>query len=527
MQNENNQAEHLSRLDNYQELNQRQFVMLLMSIMVVALCGITYELIIGTTSTYLIGNSVYQFSLTIGFFMFAMGIGSYLSKWVLKHLLENFVLVEIVVALIGGLCSITLFLTYSAFNAFYNPVMYTFIIVIGALVGLEIPLLTRILSQKEMIRKSIANVLSLDYVGALIGSVAFPLLLLPQLGLIRATFVIGLINILTAILNIHYFKEHLARPRLMRALAYGTLVILLALTVYGSWLTRYAEHHLYMDQVISEVQTPYQRIVFTQNNDSHNYRMYIDGHIQFSQRDEHRYHESLVHPVMGLPGPRYEILILGGGDGLAAREILKYPEVELIHLVDIDPAMTKFSSEFPAMVKMNAGSLSNPKLTVYNVDAFNFVNQPGIHYDRIIIDMPDPHSEVLSKLYSREFYVMIKQRLNPHGYLVTQSSSPFFTRRTYWTIAHTLQAAGLNTASYHVDVPSFGVWGFHLAAMNAIDTQQFKLDVPTRYLTPATFAATTVFASDMLPVTTPTVNTLLEPKLYTLYREDLLDNAAQ
>lgn len=507
-------------VDNYRDLSQKQIAILLISIIIVALCGITYELIIGTASSYLIGNSVYQFSLTIGFFMFAMGIGSYLSKLVMRNLLANFVLVEIAISIVGGLCSITLFVTFSTVNALYTPVMYFFIIVIGALVGLEIPILTRILSQKEVIRKSIANVLSLDYIGALIGSVAFPLLLLPSVGLIRSSFVIGLINILTAVISLFYFRHHVPRFRALALAAGATLVLLVALTVFGTRISSFAEHHLYQDQVIYSTQTPYQHIIFTQANHNGRHRMFIDGHIQFAERDEHRYHESLVHPVMSLPGRRANILVLGGGDGLAVRELLKYPQVQRIDLVDIDPEITRFAQEFQPLVRMNGNSLQNGKVHVINADAFSFINQPGILYDRVIIDMPDPHNEALNKLYSREFYRMIRARLHPEGFLVTQSSSPFFARRTFWSIEHTLRAAGLHTFSYQLTIPSFGIWGFNLAGGRAVTANDFEVQVPTKFLTRETLQAAAVFAKDIAKIDVP-VNTLLEPKLYPLYIKDL------
>ncbi len=507
-------------LDDYQQLERRQVVVLFLSILIVALCGITYELIIGAVSSYLLGNSVYQFSLTIGFFMFAMGLGSYLSKWVVRDLLANFVMVEIVISIVGGLCSLSLFLSFSTLNALYTPIMYLFIIVIGALVGLEIPLLTRVLSQKEVIRKSIADVLSLDYIGALIGSIVFPLLLLPQVGLIRASFVIGLANILTAIVNVHFFSDYLRRPARLRVFAIVVLLLLLGLTLFGTRISAFAEHHLYLDQVVYSSQTPYQKIVFTRNNATQNYRMYIDGHIQFSQRDEYRYHEALVHPAMSAPGSRAHVLILGGGDGLAAREVLKYDDAALIHLVDIDPEITRFSREFPPLAALNQGSLSDPRLTVYNEDAFSFIKRPGAVYDRVIIDMPDPHNEALNKLYSKEFYRMIRARMRPDGVLVTQSSSPFYTRRTYWSIEATLRAAGLRTLSYHVTVPAFGVWGFHMAAHQRPSPANLDITVPTRYLNNDILAAATVFGKDIAPLPVP-VNSFLEPNLYTTYLEDI------
>ena len=298
------------------------------------------------------------------------------------------------------------------------------------------------------------------------------------------------------------------------------LLLLCLLVIFGSRLNSFAEHHLYRDQVVFDRQTPYQKIILTQQSGSGDYRMYIDGHIQFSARDEHRYHEALVHPLMSLPGPKQHILILGGGDGLAARELLKYPEIESIDLVDIDPEITRIASSFPALVELNGNSLKNDKLTVINADAFSYINQAGKHYDRVIIDMPDPHNEALNKLYSREFYKMIKRRLTDNGVIVSQSSSPFYARRTYWSIGETLKSAGFNTYSYQITIPSFGIWGFHLARQQAINADEFSIQVPTQYLTEASLAAATVFAKDIAPIPVP-INTMLEPRLYTLYIEDI------
>ncbi|MEL7019038.1 MAG: hypothetical protein AAGL18_09960, partial [Pseudomonadota bacterium] len=199
---------------------------LLASIVVVALCGIVYELIIGAVSSYLLGNSVYQFSITIGFFMFAMGAGSFVSQYIRARLIYNFILVEIILAVIGGVCSIALFLTFPFSPATYSTVMMAFILSIGFLVGLEIPILTRILAQSSGTRKSIASVMSLDYVGALIGSVAFPLVLLPSLGLVRASFAIGLANILVALVTLVCLRDHVPRPRRLTVIALGVFVAL-------------------------------------------------------------------------------------------------------------------------------------------------------------------------------------------------------------------------------------------------------------------------------------------------------------
>ncbi|MCL4155179.1 UNVERIFIED_CONTAM: hypothetical protein GTU68_007705 [Idotea baltica] len=488
--------------------------------MIVALCGIAYELIISTVSSYLLGNSVYQFSLTIGFFMFSMGVGSYLTKLLGDNLIDNFIAIEIAIALVGGVCSLLLLLTFPYTRVLYEAVMFGLIFIIGALVGMEIPILTGILSNKQSTRDSIANVMSLDYFGALIGSVAFPLLLLPHLGLLRSSFAVGLINILTALINVHFFKDYLRRPRLMMAISLCVLVMLILFTVFGTRLSSYAEKHLYFDQVIYKKQTKYQRIVVTQSTTTPDSRLYIDGHIQFSSRDEYRYHESLVHPVMSVPGKRENVLILGGGDGLAVRELLKYDDIKRIHLIDIDPEITRISAELPLLTKLNKGSLKSEKLTVYNQDAFSFINQAGIAYDRVIIDMPDPHNEAINKLYSKEFYTMIKKRMSVDGMVITQSSSPFFTPRTYWCIEKTLDYVYDDTLSFHTAIPSFGIWGYHMARVNSDIPESFEFDVPTRFINESVMSAAMVFAEDIAKIDSP-VNSIMEPKLYQLYLKDL------
>ena len=507
-------------MEIYSKLTKKQIGVLLISILVVALCGIAYQLIISTVSSYLLGNSVYQFSMTIGFFMLSMGIGSYLSKLLSDNLIQNFITIEIAISLVGGISSLLLLMAFPMVRALYDTVMYSLIVIIGVLVGMEIPLLTGILSHKKSIRDSIAEVMSLDYLGALIGSVAFPLILLPQLGLIRSSFAIGLITILTALTSIYFFRKHLSHPKLMTVVSLAVLLLLVVFTAYGTRLTSYAEKHLYFDQIIYKKQTKYQKIVVTKSNITDEHRLYIDGHIQFSSRDEYRYHESLVHPLLSISGDVSNVLVLGGGDGLAVREILKHDDVKLIHLVDIDPEMTMLGKHLYLLSKINERSLDNPKLTIFNEDAFSFINKAGILYDRVIIDMPDPHNEAINKLYAKEFYTMIRKRMSPQGILVTQSSSPFFTHKTFWSIEKTLDAVFEDTLSYHVTIPSFGIWGFNMARMNAEIPTNFKFDVETKFMNAPTMQAAMVFGKDTQKVEVP-VNTIMEPKLYQLYLEDL------
>ncbi len=522
-----------STIENVAEdirLDQR--IVLQVSVLIVAFCGIIYELIIATISSYLVGDSVYQFSLTIGLFMFAMGMGSLITAMFDRDLIGWFVINEVVIAIVGGLSSIILFAVFP-WTAFYYPVMYTLILLIGFLVGLEIPLLIRVLSVKNGFRNSVAHVLALDYFGALVGSVAFPLLLLPFLGLFRASFCIGLLNGLIAIVNIYVFRDRIRRPILWLVVTSTSLVLLTVAMVYASFIARFSEGQLYTDQIVFSKQTPYQHIVLTKNEQTGEHRLYVDGHLQFAERDEYRYHESLVHPVMSLPGPKRRVLILGGGDGMAAREVLKYTEVEKIDLVDIDPEIVRLCRTFPAIKELNKSSLDSDKLEVHNEDAFLFlrdslmsidkdqaaVSSKLIKYDRVIIDLPDPHNEALCKLYSLEFYKLIRLNLSEGGCIATQSASPWVTRDAFWSVAKTIEAAKLKTFSYHITVPNFGVWGFHLARQTPIEPA-FHLSAKTRYLTDEVMEHAAIFGKDEAREHA-VVNSIFEPKLYLLYHRGI------
>ncbi len=511
------------------DLSPHQTAWLLLSVLIVALCGIAYELIIAAVSSYLLGNSVAQFSITIGLFMFAMGIGSYLTKFIHDQLVERFIQIEIAVALVGGLSAALLFLVFP-YYALYKPVMYGLILLIGTLVGLEIPILTRILSRSASFSESLAHVLSLDYIGALIGSVGFPLLLLPSLGLFRSSFAIGLLNISVAAIALTLFKSSHPKVRGYWKYAFLVIGILLAGLFASGLITQFAEGQLFADEMIYSEQTPYQRIVLTSHPRNGEVRLYLDGHLQFAALDEHRYHESLVHPVMSLGKPPRKVLVLGGGDGLAIREVLKFPAVEAIELVDIDPSMTELSKRFAVIRKLNADSLLDPRVQIIHADAFNYVQQAfarlqesGTWYDRIIIDLPDPHSEVLNKLYCKEFYKLIHRILAADGAFVTQSSSPIITREAFWCIEATITAADFRVVPYLTHLNSFGEWGFQIAVKttNTIDLRTIKLaDLPRKYLSNEIFQGSQNFALDNGKIPSP-INSLFEPKLYMLYESGL------
>ena len=501
-------------------LSGKHLFILLLSLLVVALCGIIYELLIGTISSYLLGNSVYQFSVTIGMFMFSMGIGSLITKKLNDNYIQNFILVEILIAIFGGISGIILFTVFPYLRIFYELCMYSFIIIIGCLVGMEIPILTSLISKYRNTKNTIADVMSFDYLGALIGSVIFPLILLPTLGLMHTSFVIGLINSLVALTTLLIFRKHVSKFSLFLNLSILTTIILIVGNIFGGYLTKFAEKNLYFDQIIFSKQTEYQKVVFTASKNFKDHRLFIDGHVQFSSKDEYRYHEFLVHPAMSIEGDISNVLILGGGDGLPVREVLKYNNVKSIDLVDIDPIITNMGKNLPILREINNNSMNDNRVNIINKDAFIYLNQKGKKYDRVIIDLPDPHNEALSKLYSKEFYNIVKKRMNVGAVLVTQSSSPFFVKRAFWSINRTLEHVFNNSTPYNISLPSFGIWGFNLVTLNNNIPENWTFEAKTRSISSASMKKSLIFEKDLLKVKVP-INTIFKPKLYDLYATDI------
>lgn len=487
---------------------------LLTSIFIIAVCGLIYELIIASLSSYLLGDSVYQFSITVGVFLTAMGIGSFLSRAIKGDLLRTFLVVEIVIGLLGGISGATLFIAYSIFPRSYTFFMVAALLVLGTLIGLEIPLLTRIAGRYGSLRDTIANVLAVDYLGALAASLLFPLVLLPYLGLAKTAFLVGIFNLGVVGINLRVFGRALPHVGGIVAATLAALGLLAAGFWQSAALTSLAEERMYQDEIIYAEQSPYQRIVLTSYQDD--VRLYLDRELQFSSRDEYRYHESLVHPAISLAPSREEVLIIGGGDGMAAREVLKYPGVKRITLVDLDPAMTRLGQTFGPLLKLNAGSLNDPHVRVINADGYTYLAESSDTYGVIIIDLPDPRSEGLARLYSRQFYGIVKRHLARGGIFVQQSSSPYFVREAYWCIAHTARAAGLQIQTYHTYIPSFGDWGFVLGSDLAVDWARARITVPTRYLTTEHLPTLPIFDPDTSEVQTE-ISTLENPVVLRYY----------
>ena len=427
------------------------------------LSGIVAEYVMSTLASYLLGNTVLQWTLTVSLMLFAMGVGSRLSKYLRTNLLDTFILIEFSLSVF---CAMSATLTY--FLAIYvqiiSPIIYTIAFAIGLLIGLEIPLATRLNDYFEELRVNISSVMEKDYYGALFGGLLFAFVALPYLGLTYTPIILGTVNFLVALVLYLKFRHLLKFKNLLLSAVLVVPLFLLVLFYLAEPIVLYGEQYKYRDHIIYREQSAHQRIVITEWKD--NYWLYLNGNQQFSTYDEERYHEPLVHPAMHLAAARSGVLILGGGDGLAAREILKYKDTEKITLVDIDPAVTNLGRSFPMLIDLNNGSLLDRRVEIRNEDAYAFLRESGHLYDVIIVDLPDPKSVDIARLYSLEFYRMALKSLSRGGVLVTQATSPFFARTAYLSILKTIRAAGMPAIALHNHVPTLGDWGW-VVAMNA------------------------------------------------------------
>jgi spermidine synthase len=531
--------------------------------------GLVNEYVLATTASYILGDSIVQWSLTIATMMAMMGLGCWVQKLFKERgLVDKFAIIEVCLALVGGYAPLA---NYTVFG--YEPALYQFVSLglaacIGLFVGLEIPLVMRINAQfTDSLKVNAAWVFGLDYVGSFVGAIVWLKWLLPNFPLTELSFIVSGTNFLVALLTaVFFWRKGLVRRMLLIS---ALMALTLGMLFYGyknnrSWNLA-LEQKFYEDRIVYVENSRYQHIVITEDQTIGNYELYINGNKQFSSIDEHIYHEMLVHPALSFSQSR-NVLILGGGDGLALREVLKYPEVQSVTLVDIDPAMIRLAKTHPVLRKLNRGAFddarirtlvdgafgSNPKVTtpifmetgkidvttghpktakaaiveVLNVDAGKYLDSVSGRFDVIIMDLPDPNSPELVKLYSREAFGRVRARLSQNGIVVIQATSPYHAKDAYLTIGMTMRAAGFATIPYHVNVPSFGEWGYYLGVcgshtheallLNKIITLQ-QFGAATIYATPEFFRASLVFPKGWLESSKAGVNTISNPVLLELY----------
>jgi spermidine synthase len=442
--------------------------------------------------TYLFGNSVFQVSIVLAAFVSSMGLGSLAAKPLLRRPAQSFVAVEAAVALIGGLSAMGLYAAF-AYLGIYEPAMILTAATIGLLVGCEIPLLLSLLqrARPQSAGASVADLLAADYLGAVVAGVSFPFLLLPWLGQIEAALAIGALNAVAGLAVCL-----LARLRATWLLA--PAAVLVALTIALAAAPHFevtARQSLFDDRIVFVERSQYQEIVLTQGGDD--LRLFLNGDLQFSSRDEYRYHESLVHPAM--VGPHANVLVLGGGDGLAIREILRHDGVRRVVNVELDARMTSLARDDDRLRRLNGDALRDPRVQIVAQDAFSWLRDARERFDVIVADFPDPDDAATAKLYSQEIYEGLRRRvLAAGGRLVVQAGSPYFARESFWGIETTVRAAGWRTTPYHVDVPSFGDWGFVLASIERVPPLALTPPPgpPLRFLDRPTLAAAASFPPD-------------------------------
>lgn len=491
-----------------------------------AACALIYELALVALGGVLVGSSVTQTSLVVSLFVFALGLGALAAKPLLSRPLGAFVVIETGVAVAGGFSVLVCYAAF-AYAGIYTPAVVLMSLVCGTLVGAELPLLMELLQRvrRQAAARAVADLTAADYIGALVGGLAFPFVLLPLLGQLRGALAAGLLNLVcAAVIVLVVFRGDLSRRHrggAIAVLALGAVAVAAGLGYAGRFEVS-ARQQLYDDPIVVSERTPYQEIDITESatfSGTKDVRLFLNGDLQLSSRDEYRYHEALVHPAIGAatagagPGTRARgprrVLVLGGGDGMAVREILRHPGVERVQLVDLDPAMTRLARRDPRLRRLNHGALDDRRVTVTNADAFTWIRKldgaDARSWDVIVLDFPDPDDQGLARLYSAELYGMVRTRaLAPGGVMVVQSGSPYFAPDAFWSVGRTLELAGWRGRPYHVDVPTFGDWGFWLAAPAAVRRSPPPLTLAgaprgLRFLTPDVLRAAATFAPDRGP----------------------------
>ncbi|MDR6967094.1 spermidine synthase [Flavobacterium arsenatis] len=485
------------------------------SVFVAGLCSIVYELLISATATYFLGDGVRQFSILIGVYLFSMGIGAYCSKFFKERPLEFFIKIEYILGLIGGVSVPLLYYLFVSVSPMTLQILCLAIMFcIGLLTGMEVPLLTFV-NEDDDYKDNLSNVLSLDYIGGLIATLIFPFILLPFVGLFYSSLIFGIANILLGLwINFMLVKKW------NKVTFFGifSLLILVVMVFFTAQFLKVWDEKIYKNPVVENIQTPFQKIVITKKQED--VRLFLNRSIQFSSLDEHRYHELLVHVPMTIhPNPK-TVLILGGGENLASREVLKHLNVRAIDVVDIDSTIFHLSKHNKMLLDINKGASINPKVNLIVDDAFIFLKNNFKQYDVIISDLPDPSNDAIARLYSKQFFMLIKKNLDENGIFVTQSGEIYYSNQAFSCIKNTVNEVFEFTKTYQTYVPSFGNWGFTIAANSDFDEKTHStLPNELKYLTDREYANSFVMPKDISIIKTK-INTIDHPVILNYFLDD-------
>ncbi|MET8678340.1 spermidine synthase [Streptomyces sp. NPDC004647] len=458
------------------------------AVFVCAACGLVYELELVALASYLVGDSVTQASVVLSVMVFAMGIGSLLAKRLRRRPVVGFGFIEAALAIVGGSSAMGLYAGFAWFGQ-SRTVLVAFSLAIGVLIGAEVPLLMTLIQRirQQDAGGAVADLFAADYVGALVGGLAFPFLLLPALGQLRGALLTGAVNVVAGgAMVLWLFRRDLTRRA--RWLLLGVNVLVLALLAAGTVLVdpfeRAARRAVYGADVRVAEKTEVQEIVLTGGTEENGDReggaggdggdrgnagddrnadslpgrgpsslsLFLDGRLRVSGRDEFRYHEALVHPAMA--GPHRRVLVLGGGDGLALREVLRHRDVESVTLVELDPGVVRLARTDPGLSRLNRDAFGDRRAHVVSADAFDWLRTAARErhrpYDVVLADLPDPGITPSTKLYSQEFYGLARRVLAPGGRLAVHAGSLSVRPKGFWTVDATIRSVGLRTAPYRV-----------------------------------------------------------------------------
>ena len=485
------------------------------AIFIAGLCSIIYELLISATASYFIGDSITQFAVLIGIYLFSMGVGAYLSKFLKSKPIGFFIKVELLLGIIGGLSVPFLYYLFVTVDIRTLQIScYLIMFIIGLLTGMEVPLLT-FAFDSDNYKTILSNVLSLDYIGGLAATLLFPFILLPFLGLFHSSLLFGIVNIILGIwMNLVIYKKWNGAANMGVFL----VLILSILLFFSNTLLKTWDEKIYQSPITLNIQSPYQKIVLTQNRK--NVRLFLNRQLQFSSQDEYRYHEMITHVPLAFKPEAENILVLGGGENLVTRELLKHKNIKHIDVVDIDSTMFYLSRTNPQLKEINQKAAYDPRVKLITGDAFLFLKNSGQKYDVIIADLPDPSNDILARLYSKQFYLLVKKNLKEEGIFVTQSCDVYFTNKTFNCIVTTLGSVFPNTHPYQLFIPSFGNWGFTLAANHPLEIpEEIKLPDNLSYLDKELLVSSFHFPKD-IPRLTTKINSIDNPFIIDYFLEE-------
>ena len=460
--------------------------MLYLFVLILSACALVYEFLLSTLSSYLVWNSVMQFSLTIWLFLSWIWIWAFLSRFV-KNYRITFFYSEVILWVLWWFSVIIIKLLYAYFFN-YLVLFYLFyfliVIIIWALVWFEIPILWNLVQEKadmenkKSFKKIISDVFTYDYIWAIIATFSFPFILLPILGLTYTSLLLWLFNLIIAFLFIYQkdVKQYYIKEK--KLLKY-TISLVIILVLYLSWgffvknnFENFWDHFFYKEPVVFKAQSKYQNIVITKRGED--IRLLLDWHLQFLSLDEKRYHDALWalwDSIIKTDKSKNNILILWGWDWLLARNVIDtfWKNDFKITLVDLDEIITNTAKTNNILLDLNKKSLLNPNVKIVNIDAFRFLSdeirkKDFSWYDIIIADFTDPRDVWISKLYSKEFYLMIKSSLKKDWAFITQSWNAFFAKESFWCINKTIKSVfnhDYEIIAYKNYIPSFWDWWFN------------------------------------------------------------------